>query len=155
VPEAQALDTLLRSASGYLAAPRPSAVPGASAYDRIFILATSTPSAARAVAAAPQAPPPFTPPVFTAPDEPDDQAPRGPTVPPNRARVPAFNTFPRPAPSQDTPQAEPEPQDAVAPTSDSAPSPTPIVPAGVSTPGMVVPAPQPAGAPPRGGTVIR
>ena len=42
VPEAQALDTLLRTVSGYLAAPRPVTMPNASAYDRIFILPTST-----------------------------------------------------------------------------------------------------------------
>ncbi len=42
VPERQALDIILRSASGYLAAPRPAGQTGASAYDRILILATST-----------------------------------------------------------------------------------------------------------------
>src|SRR3954453_6271336 len=36
VPEAQALDTLLRAVSGYLAAPRAAVVPNASTYDRIF-----------------------------------------------------------------------------------------------------------------------
>ncbi|RPJ84168.1 MAG: hypothetical protein EHM13_05510, partial [Acidobacteria bacterium] len=34
VPEAKALDTVLRSVSGYMAAPRPAAAPGASVYDR-------------------------------------------------------------------------------------------------------------------------
>lgn len=41
VPESKALDTVLRSVSGYMAAPRPAAVPGASVYDRIVILATA------------------------------------------------------------------------------------------------------------------
>ncbi|MFB3853305.1 MAG: hypothetical protein ACE148_05705 [Vicinamibacterales bacterium] len=40
VPESKALDTVLRSVSGYMAAPRPATVPGASVYDRIVILAT-------------------------------------------------------------------------------------------------------------------
>jgi hypothetical protein len=42
VPERQALDTLLRAASGYMAAPRPVPVANASLYDRILILPTST-----------------------------------------------------------------------------------------------------------------
>lgn len=47
MPERQALDIVLRSAAGYMAAPRHAASqPGASTYDRILILATSTPPAA-------------------------------------------------------------------------------------------------------------
>ncbi len=49
MPEGKALDIVLRSAAGYLAAPRPAAVPGASSFDRIVVLATSSappPSAA-------------------------------------------------------------------------------------------------------------
>jgi hypothetical protein len=43
-PERQALDIILRSVAGYMAAPRmASATPGASAYDRILILPTSSP----------------------------------------------------------------------------------------------------------------
>jgi hypothetical protein len=53
VPEGRALDTLLRSASGYIAKPR-GATPGASTYDRILIMPASR---APAVSAAP---PPFT-----------------------------------------------------------------------------------------------
>lgn len=41
VPEAQALDVILRSVAGYMAAPR-STVAGASIYDRILIMATSS-----------------------------------------------------------------------------------------------------------------
>ncbi len=44
VPEGRALETLLRSASGYIAKPRSGTV-GASAYDRILIMAASTPPA--------------------------------------------------------------------------------------------------------------
>src|SRR3954452_1095159 len=39
VPEARALDTVLRSAAGYVMAPRSAGAPGASMYDRILILA--------------------------------------------------------------------------------------------------------------------
>ena len=42
VPEAQALQTILRAASGYMVAQRASVVPAASRYDRILILPTST-----------------------------------------------------------------------------------------------------------------
>ena len=44
VPEAQALDVVLRSASGYMAAPRAAGQAGASRYDRVLILATSRPT---------------------------------------------------------------------------------------------------------------
>lgn len=51
VPEAQALETLLRSASGYVVAPRATLIPGASRFDRIFILASSGRPSTRAVRA--------------------------------------------------------------------------------------------------------
>ena len=41
VPEAQALEIILRSVAGFMAAPR-GAVPGASMYDRILVMATSS-----------------------------------------------------------------------------------------------------------------
>jgi hypothetical protein len=44
VPEAQALETLLRSAPGYVVAPRATDIPGASWYDRILIMATTSSS---------------------------------------------------------------------------------------------------------------
>jgi hypothetical protein len=137
VPEAQALDTLLRGVAGYLAAPREAAGPNVSAYDRIFILATSTGTPPRN----PPSPAPltFSPPPFTPPPQDDQndqepqQQPQRVPGPPNQPRQPAFNTFPQPpAP----PQREDPAQDAP-PT----PSATPTVPAGVATPGMLVPAP--------------
>src|SRR5687768_2788930 len=42
VPEAQALGILLRNVSGYMAATRAAGTPGASLYDRILILPTSS-----------------------------------------------------------------------------------------------------------------
>jgi len=53
VPEARALDTVLRSAAGYVMAPRSTGAPGASLYDRILILATSRAPAMPANNAAP------------------------------------------------------------------------------------------------------
>lgn len=47
-PEKEALDILLRSAAGYIAAPRPVAVAGAALYDRVTIMATSRPPPATA-----------------------------------------------------------------------------------------------------------
>jgi len=43
VPEPEALDILLRSVTGYLAAPRPVAVANLSHYDRILVLPTAAP----------------------------------------------------------------------------------------------------------------
>jgi hypothetical protein len=48
-PEKDALDILLRTASGYIAAPRPVMVANAALYDRITIMATSRAPAASAV----------------------------------------------------------------------------------------------------------
>jgi hypothetical protein len=68
MPEGQALDIVLRSAAGYLAAPRPGAVPGASSFDRIVVLATSTPAPATAAAGRPpQAYQAYRPPVMPQP----------------------------------------------------------------------------------------
>ena len=47
VPEREVLDILLRSASGYMAAPRPTQVPSASIYDRVLVMGASS-TAARA-----------------------------------------------------------------------------------------------------------
>ncbi len=155
IPEAQALDTILRSVSGYLAAPR--AVPSATAstYDRVFLLPTST-AAARASAGPPQAQPGFNPPpAFTPPpqDDPDDDevvrqpGPPPGVTPPNAPRGPAFTTFPPPpqfpqqrqAPQPPQPQAQPS--IPAPPTTFGAPPPG-VGPIGVTTPGMVVPTPQ-------------
>lgn len=57
VPERQALDIILRNAAGYIAAPRlASAAAGASGYDRILILPTSTATPASSAAASVVAP---------------------------------------------------------------------------------------------------
>ena len=154
VPESQALDTLLRSASGYLAAPRAVALPNASAYDRIFVLATSSGTPTR-VGAAPPTQGGFGPPVFQAADDDDrDQdAARGVPLP---RPVPGSPNAPNAAQRGGATFAQPPVQRQVSPMpTQGAPvqppaslfgapaTPTPATPVGVSTPGMVVPAPQP------------
>jgi len=154
VPEAQALDTLLRAVSGYLAAPRAAVVANASAYDRIFILPTSTgtpprPGPATAPGAQAFAPPPFQPPPQDDQNSDDEPQQRpSPPVPQNPPRGPAFNTFPR-SPAQPPQQQPPAPPQDVQPNG----FPAPTAPAGVSTPGMVVPSPQQPGQPPTPGSV--
>lgn len=44
VPERKALDTVLRAAAGYMAAPRATRLPGASTFDRLIIMPTSSTS---------------------------------------------------------------------------------------------------------------
>ena len=53
VPEKEALDILLRSAAGYVTAPRPVGNAGASLYDRVIILATSKAPVSAPVSAPP------------------------------------------------------------------------------------------------------
>jgi hypothetical protein len=96
VPEGRALETLLRSASGYVLAPRVAQSTGASMYDRVVIMPTSRPPA---MAATPQ-------PFASRPPQPnlmppvvDDDEPQVPVMPPGA--VPAnVQQFPGPAPLQ-------------------------------------------------------
>jgi hypothetical protein len=150
VPEAEAIEVILRSAGGYVLAPRRAEMANASLYDRILILPQSSPvSAARPPAAAtlpqprpgvPTPPRPFVPPQpgqvavpQTAQDDTDDPADRPAPVP--AVRPPVFNTFPQAAPQRTDPPAPP------------APTTTVTMPVGVAVPGMMVPTPQPAGQP--------
>jgi hypothetical protein len=99
VPEAQALDTLLRSAAGYVMAPRPAGTTGASVYDRILILATSRPPAVTASAPTPfNRVPPQIQPVVPDDDENDVASlpamPTGPVMPPQGAQ-PGLNQQPQ------------------------------------------------------------
>ena len=148
VPEVEALEILLRSAGGYVLAPRQAGTANASRYDRILILPQSSVSSAPRVAtvAPPPQPRPFVPPpqpgqiAFQPPQvddtNADDPAER-PVVTPaiQNARPPVFNTFPQAAPQRTEPTAPPAPSTSL------------TVPAGVSVPGMVAPVPQPAGQP--------
>jgi hypothetical protein len=89
VPERVALDTVLRAAGGYVAAPRPEQTEGASIFDRILVMPAGVQMAARPVFTPP---PMFTPTPSPAPPIPgpelapetmsfDPGAPEGPEVP--------------------------------------------------------------------------
>ena len=131
VPEGQALDIILRSVAGYMAAPRAAAEPNASLYDRIMILPTST--APRVTQSAPVTTPTMPtfapPPVLT--DDDDDSRVQIP-------RPPIFNTFPPggiPGLQPQNPSQAPAGRGgAVAPGQ---------MPGGVSVPGMIVQPPTP------------
>jgi hypothetical protein len=147
MPEAQALEILLRSLSGYITAPRPVDVANLSHFDRIIIMPTL--AAARPATPA-SAPPAFQPaPQFQPPqpaDDVDDQPSPNMPVPGPPQRGPVFNTFPQP--QVVNPQQQPMPQPG-APPQQAQPgqptaSPTPMAPyGGVSVPGMVAPPPAP------------
>lgn len=172
VPEQQALDILLRSLSGYMAAPRPTAVAGLSRFDRIVVMPTVAAPPSRTASGAPApvfqptsnptvvqapqpgqaAPPPFLP---AADDQEDDR----PVV----NRNPVFNVFPQPqvgnplapmasSPVQGTVPPAQGPLVLPPPASPASAPPTaypgmPSAPVGVAVPGMVAPAPQQVGRP--------
>jgi hypothetical protein len=169
VPEADALDTVLRSMSGYLAAPRSVPVANASTFDRVFLLPTSggTPpragapatNAAAPFAAPPQVPGPFQPGPFAPEDEVqrDPEAvrpfptPRGGPFPspfgggnsavpqPGVARPPAVQVPLQPGNSLELPAPTGLGSVPVLPPTIQG---APSAPFGVSTPGMPVPVPQ-------------
>lgn len=101
VPEAQALEILLRTASGYMVARRAVPVAGASEFDRILILPTSR---GTTTASAPTTPaaitPPVQPAVLTPDDEPDEAAQQAGQQPPG---VPAGAMPPGAMPAGATP----------------------------------------------------
>src|SRR5947207_8201466 len=158
VPERQALEVLLRTASGYLAAPRAAAVANASVFDRILIMPTSSPPRTASASTAPsfqqpQQPPQLAPSPFPQPPRPiDDQdsdeppIPVPPSLPAPARRGSPFPTFPQP---QIVPQ--PDPDGAAGLPSGPVSYPTPTAPVGVARPGMVVqPPPQQPGQVPPG-----
>lgn len=171
VPESKALEVILRSVAGYMAAPR-SAGTGSSMYDRIMVMATSsTPAPA---AAAPTRPGPnpalngtqrFIPPQRQVSDE-DNNEKEEDSTPPN----PPVFTFPgapgpngqpvfQPQPFQPNtqPQMQPmiiNPANGAQPMQVNPSQPAgypPNVPFGTSTPGMITPQPVPSSTRPPGG----
>lgn len=118
VPERQALDILLRSVAGYVAAPRRAGAQGASIFDRIMILPTSV---------APRNPPPAPP------------AAVGQRPVPGLPRAPAI---PRPPAPTETVAVD-EPADIVQPDEPAA-----DVPTADQTPGQPRGVPRPLGRPP-------
>jgi hypothetical protein len=167
VPEKQALDTILRGVSGYMLASRQPGTVGASAFDRILILPTSSaprPTVAPANTAFVPRPMPAQPPepVETEViadddhDEPDADAVEGSEDPDPPEVVPNPQFQRRPFPNPMGPQGQPimpqgpftgPPQpmqdDEEAPTKQP-PSTAPLnVPPGASsTPGVIAPVPQ-------------
>ncbi len=119
VPERQALDTVLRGAAGYMVLARATTSPGASAFDKILVLPTTT--RAPAAAALPQPAP--QPPQFqnrldpdTELDEPGENPQGPPPGPFPRGRVPGVNA-PVNAPPLDGPDDdEPAPNGPPPPT---------------------------------------
>ena len=163
VPEGEALDVLLRSLSGYIAAPRASVVADASVYDSISVMPTIAAAPTRGVSSAP-APAPFTPPGGFVPNDDDQNGPqpvRPPVFAPQFPGQPvtqpgAPNNVVRPVlpvvrPGIVPPQPSVNPNDVAAPPFptaapfQNAPSATPGAQApgsiGVSAPGMIAPAP--------------
>src|SRR5439155_15117125 len=98
IPEAQALDVLLRSVSGYMAAPRETAVANLSVFDRIIVMPTV--AAPRPAASSAQPGPVFQQPQFTPaappPDDDADDPPAANARMPQPPRPPVFNAFPPP-----------------------------------------------------------
>jgi hypothetical protein len=162
VPEGRALDILMRSLSGYVAAPRALQSPTLSKFDRILVMPTVA-ATRQAATAASATPPPvfqqptFQPPIAPQPDD-NDEPPGLPANPPGRG--PVFNTFPQPqvvnpnpASGYGQPFVPPPPgmnlpgAAATQPPQPMAPSTTPTAPIGVPIPGMPVPTPGQPGAP--------
>jgi len=166
VPEAEALDVLLRSISGFIAAPRTTpAGAGASQFDRIVVMPTAAAPRAPVSAAAASVTPTAMPTVMPQPmpaqadDDSDDERPQPPAgvmpppgVPP---RGPIFNQFPQPQvvtpqggpmpqpynPAQPPQMVQPPPQPQQQSPAQQ-PSAQPTAPfGGVAVPGMVAPAP--------------
>jgi hypothetical protein len=170
VPEDQALDIILRTVPGYLAATRAAIVSDASIYDRILIMATTTAVVARPASTSPQ---PFQTSPFQPPPSPNVTQLRAmpptmtPVLPqpfptPNEngldmtdpaiaaAAAAGLIAVPAPMPgSFDSPRGPlgtPRAPAATAPA--SAPTPVFTVPAGTAQPGPPTPVPTPAGRPP-------
>lgn len=155
-PEREVLDILLRSAAGYIAAPRPSAVANAALFDRVTIMATSRPPAASAVATQSV-------PTFQRPPQPADESdePINVTVPPPQPQNPVTMQFPglmpngQPLPNTSTqpgPLTSPRPGALPQPGTGNTPFviPNPYQPGQVIRPGMPV-APGGPGGPGGGG----
>jgi hypothetical protein len=174
VPEDQALDILMRSLSGYMAAPRALQSPALSKFDRILVMPSV--AAARAPATAASAPPPpvfqpaptFQPPVAQpedADEPPVGQNPNQPQQPGQPGRGPVFSAFPQPqvanpnaVPANGQPFVPPPGMTmpgANTPPQQTAPATTPTAPFGVAVPGMPVPAPNQPGAPNQNPATVR
>jgi hypothetical protein len=163
VTEAQALETILRSVAGYMAAPRNATTTGPSMYDRILVMATtSTPAPINAARPSTAQPPNafagtqrFIPPrPQQRPEQPEQDEQDEPDE--NPPSPPVF-TFPQPGQNgQQQPgiytNAPGQPGQTITINPQGTPA-QPTRPIGVSQPGMMVPAPQPTGQPNQPGMI--
>jgi hypothetical protein len=174
VPEEQALETLLRPVTGYLARRRADPDPDRSVFDRIVIM--PTPAAPRPVATAAPAPaaapaprpatalfPPSSPPQAQPPAQTQQQPPAGIQQGPgvmrligpdgrpvedDQADAPQQPYTPGDRPDTRAPVARPQvPPPPAAPPQGTQSTPPTSAPVGVPRPGMVVPAPAQPGQP--------
>ncbi len=162
VTEAQALETILRSVAGYMAAPRNSGE-GSSMYDRILVMATSTapPPPARPAPAnnngAFNGTQRFVPPRQVQQREQPEQE-EEPEPDENPPGPPVF-TFPPPGQNFNAPQNGGQPTTVINPANgapSAAPAPDqPQAPIGVSRPGMMVAPPPPPNQPNQPGMIRR
>jgi len=141
-PEREALEILLKTAAGYVAAPRPVSIADASMFDRIMILPTSRPPAFSASAPPPSTPQFNRPMAQPTPDD-DDQPvvevpPMVPPQGPPGAGFPGQN-----GPGQNAPGMPAQPITSPRPGQLPAPTPTqpnpygsPTLPPGVRPPGV-------------------
>ena len=169
VPEAEALDVLLRSISGYMAAPRAILAANVSQFDRIVVMPTTAPPRAPVSASAPPQAMPQQPqfqpqlPQPAADDDVEDERPAPNAFVPQRGG-PVFNQFPQPqivsppgGPGTFNPQqpqmaqppfGQPQPATGAMPifqVPSNGQPPAGAAPNGVAIPGMIVPAPQQPG----------
>lgn len=165
VPESEALDVLLRSLSGYMAAPRTTPVADGSIYSAIAVMPSVAAPVSR-TASTSQTPAPFTPPSpFVQNDDEENAAAQLRNGGAPQQRPPTFTTFPnvqtaqpgnvpRPAlpvvrpgviaqpvnnPNEFPPSPVPPFANAPAPPPQGGSTPGAI---GVAAPGMIVPGPQ-------------
>lgn len=134
LPERQALEVVLRSVAGYVAAPRRAGNPGPSIYDRILVLAVSSP--------APATPPAANRPL-PAPTPPRQPIPREGVAPPPLL-LPPEEVDEDPNPVRPTPPSPPVAQPVYTQPFTRPPGTRPVdaSPSGTSVPGMVTPVPQ-------------
>jgi hypothetical protein len=136
LPERQALEVVLRSVAGYVAAPRRAGNPGPSIYDRILVLAVSSPAPASPPAGNRSLP---------APAPPRQPTPREGVAPPPLLLPPEeVDEDPNPVrPAGQAPPTQQAPPVYTQPfTRAPGAPPTPASPSGTSVPGMVTPVPQ-------------
>ena len=109
VPEKKALEIVLRSASGFMAAERKELVAGASTFDRIMILPFSQPPAYSPMPVTQSMPQPFVNrPVMATPDFEDATQPAGQQPPMPVTTLPQPGMLPQPIMPGQQPQQQPQ-----------------------------------------------